>query len=142
MWLLHCPISGGCDTKITKHTFIKACLKHQENMGKKVNMNSSRRRDYTGICDVCTIREAVYNGDPFEPPEHVSFIPLPTEITKVDKTEITIKAYEGLKKKNVENILILLTKGFTQKDIAVQFKVKPQLIRKKKKKYKGIYDGL
>ena len=52
------------------------------------------------------------------------------------------KTYDGLIDKDVNLILQLLARKHRQKDIALQFKVKPQLIKRIKKDYKDEYEGL
>jgi len=141
-FFLPCPISGGCKTKITKHTFIKTCLGHQKNIGAKVGIGSARKRDHTDICLHCDIREDVANGLDFRPPEHIEFIPLPSmnelyankDISPIKQAESTTPApFEPLSTKEVKQICILLAKGIRQKDIASSYKVEPKLIRQIKK---------
>jgi hypothetical protein len=141
---LPCPISGGCETRITKHTFINACLKYQKFIGQKVGMGQARYRDYSDICESCLIREKVANGEEFDPPNKVTFISLqsivPTEVEEhksegVEKEDSTTAEgqmsdrFVPLSDDEVHHIADLLSKRVPQKHLAEVYKVEPKLIR-------------
>lgn len=66
-----CPISGNLETTMLKESFIKLCIKNQKRGSAQWGNADMSTRD---SCMYCEIGPLVKEGEPFEPPKHITFI--------------------------------------------------------------------